>query len=60
MMIELWKREGIKQGIEQGIEEKCFDVVYNMLKEKFDFKTISKITGLSLNKIKNISKNLGY
>ena len=47
MMIELWKRE--------GIEEKCFDAVYKMLKENLDMKLISKITGLSVKKIKAIA-----
>ena len=47
MMIELWKRE--------GIEETKSDVVYKMLKKKFDFKIISEITGLPLKKIKEIA-----
>ena len=49
MMIELWKRE--------GIEETKADVVYKMLKEKLDMKLISKVTGLPLKRIKELSKN---
>ena len=48
MMLQYAKRE--------GIVEKSFDIVCNMLKEKLDMKLISKITGLSLNKIKDIAK----
>lgn len=55
MMIELWKREGVKQGIEQGVEENRLDTVYKMLKKKFDFKMISEITGLSVKKIREIA-----
>ena len=55
MMIELWKREGVKQGIEQGVEENRLDIVCKMLKEKLDIKLISKITGLSVKKIKAIA-----
>ena len=68
MLIESAREEGLEQGIEQGIEQgfeqgmqkKEREFISNMLNKKFDFKTISEITGLSLNKIKNISKNLGY
>ena len=60
MMIELWKREGVKQGIEQGVEENRLDIVYKMLKENLDMKLISKITGLPVKKIKAIAKTQNY
>ena len=52
--------QGIKQGVKQGIQKTKFDVVYSMLKEKLDINLISKITGLSLSKIKDIAKNSNY
>ena len=51
---------GIEEGIKQGIEQGKNDVIKNMLKKKFDFKMIAEITGLSLNKIKDISRNINY
>ena len=50
MMLEYAKRE--------GVEEKSFDVVHNMLKKQFDFKTISEITRLPIKKIKEIAKKI--
>ena len=60
-----WYREMLiesarEEGLEQGMQKKEREFISNTLNKKFDFKTISEITGLSLNKIKNISKNLGY
>ena len=52
--------EAREEGIEQGSNQKCIDIASNMLKKKFDFKMISEITGLSLNKIKDISRNINY
>ena len=42
------------------VEKNRLNTVYKMLKKKFDFKTISEITGLSLKEIKYLSKNLDY
>ena len=56
MLIESAREEGL----EQGMQKKEREFISSMLNKKYDFKTISEITGLSLNKIKNISKNLGY
>ena len=54
LVIDEAREEGIEQGIEQGKN----DVIKNMLKKNFDFKMISEITGLSLTKIKDISRNM--
>ena len=49
---------GLQKGINQGAQEKSFDVVCNMLKKQFDFKTISEITRLPIKKIKEIAKKI--
>ena len=48
---------GEQSGIEKGIEKKENDIVLNMYEEKFDLKSISKITKLSIDKIKEIINN---
>ena len=58
MMLEYARMEGVKKGINQGAQEKSFDVVRNMLKKQFDFKTISEITRLPIKKIKEIAKKI--
>ena len=60
LVIDEAREEGHEIGFEKGIEKNKLDMVGNMLKEKLDINLISKITGLSLNKIRNISKNLNY
>ena len=49
-------REGHKEGIEKGIEEEKANIAKNMLKEKADINFISKVTGLSIEKIQKMSK----
>ena len=60
MLIESAKEDGLEQGIEQGIEKNKTETVINMMKEKLDFKLISRITVLSLENIKSISKTINY
>ena len=60
LIIDEAREEGQEIGFEKGSKQKCLDIAVNMLKEKLDINLISKITGLSLNKIRNISKNLNY
>lgn len=43
-----------KLGLEQGVKQNQKEVVLNMFNEKFDVGIISKITGLSVNEIKEI------
>ena len=40
--------QGIEQGISQGIEQEKLEIAKNMLKEKLDIATISRMTGLCL------------
>ena len=51
-------QEGFEQGIEQGIEQQTIELTKNMLKENIDINQISKITGLSTDKITKIAKDV--
>ena len=50
--------QGIKEGIEQGIEDNKKEVIINMLKGKSDYEFISKITGKTIDEIKEIECNM--
>ena len=52
--IKLGKEKGLKLGEEKG----KIKMVKNMLNEKIDINTISKIANLSIEKINKIKKNL--
>ena len=52
--IENATNEGKALGIAEGIKQNKFEIAKNMLKEKIDINTISKVTGLTINDIKNI------
>ena len=47
-------QQAYEMGEEKGIEKRDNDIVLNMYEEKFDLKSISRITKLSINKIKEI------
>ena len=47
------KEEGIEEGIEKGREEKQLEIAQN-LKETMDDEEISRVTGLTLDRIQNI------
>ena len=49
-----YSKDGIEQCIEQGSEDKTKEVVINMLREKSDYEFISKITGKTIDEIKEI------
>ena len=46
--------QGIKQGLEQGKKKENLKIAKRMLDEKIDLTTISKITGLSIQELKNL------
>lgn len=48
---------GIEEGMQKGIEQTKEQVVFNMLKKNIDIGTISEITELSIDEIKEISNN---
>ena len=52
--LEEGMEKGIKQGIEQGIEKRNIEIAKNMLKEKIEISLISKMTGLSVDTIKEL------
>ena len=54
IMLEEERRLGIKEGIEQGEKNKAISMAKNMKKDKVDFYTISKYTGLSREEIKKL------
>ena len=48
--------QGIKEGLEAGKEQELIKIVQNMLKEGLDISTISKVTGLSKQKITKLEQ----
>ncbi len=46
--------EKIEEALEQGGNEKTIELVRNMLKENADMDFISRVSGLSIEKINNI------
>jgi len=46
--------QGIEQGIEKGMEQEKINTARNMLKEIDDLDLISRITGLSIEKIASL------
>jgi len=59
--IEEGIKRGIKQGIEQGMnvgkKEEKIKIAKNMLKKNFDIDSISEITNLTKEEIKNLENN---
>ena len=52
---KIGEARGEKKGEKKGILKSKLETAKNMLKEKFSIETISRLTGLSINQIKNIS-----
>ena len=52
--IEKGIEKGIEQGIEKGIEKEKYSLAKNMKNEDIDINIISKVTGLSIEKIKSL------
>ena len=53
--IKIGKEQGLEQGLSQGLEQGLRLTAENLLKDNKDISYISKITGLSVDKIKEIS-----
>jgi len=49
--------QGIKEGVQQGIQQKETEIILNMLNKGMDINLISEITGLSIEKIKQINSS---
>ena len=52
------RNTALQEGREEGIEDKTKEVIINMLKEKSDYEFISKITGKTIDEIKEIECNI--
>ena len=50
--------EGTKNGVSQGIEQRNVEIAKNMLKEKLDIATISRMTGLDADTLEKLSKEI--
>ena len=50
--------QGIEQGISQGSQNKQIEIAKNMLKEKLDIATISRMTGLDADTLEKLSKEI--
>ena len=55
MTIKL-EKQGIEKGLEKGIEKEKIQTAKRMLRENISLEIIVKITGLSINQIKQLSK----
>lgn len=58
MYIDIGRKEGVKKGEKQGKTLEKFNIVKNMLKEKFNIEVIQKITGVDKKKIEKIAKDI--
>ena len=52
------RNTALQEGREEGIEDNKKEVIINMLKEKSDYEFISKITGKTIDEIKEIECNI--
>ena len=60
---ERWKRESIEngmraEGLKEGEEKEKASIIKSMLNEKIDYNTISKVTGKTIEEIKEIENNM--
>ena len=55
---EQWIEKGIEKGLEKGKEETKWDVIKSSLKEGLAIPTISRITGVPVEKINNMKEQL--
>lgn len=53
-LAQQWKQEGVQRGVQQ----RNLDIAITMLQKKQDIKLIAEITGLSLQEIKQLHRNL--
>ena len=50
--------QGIQQGLQQGIQQQAIETARNMLKKKYPETDISEITGLPLEKVLELQKQI--
>ena len=51
-------QEGIEKGLQEGIEYNMVSMIKNMLEEKISYETISKVSGKSIDEIKQIEASM--
>ena len=51
-------QKGLQQGLQQGTIQGKLEIILNMLKNQLDDETISKLTGISLEEIREMKKQL--
>ena len=52
--VDYARKKGFEEGTEKGIEDKTIEVIKNMLKEGSTYEFISKVTGKSIDEIKEL------
>ena len=57
-MLESIKDLGIEEGMEKGWDEGIKTVITNMLKYNFNYENIIKATGVGMNRIREIAKEM--
>lgn len=57
LSVEEGIRKGIRRGRQSGRQEGIIQTAINMVEKGIDFEDISKLTGLPMEKVKNIPKN---
>ena len=55
---ELGEASGVEQGVELGIEQNKVEIALNMLKKNMDTKLICEVTGLSLDEVEKLRREL--
>ena len=56
--ISIGKEQGISIGKEEGIEQGILTTIKNMIKNSASYEFISKVTGKSINEIKELAKDI--
>ena len=50
--------DGIELGKEEGIESSKLEMIKNMLKENYEYESISKISGKTIDEIKEVEESI--
>ena len=58
LYINTWKAEGREEGLKEGKKEEKKEIVKSLLKENSSIDFISRVTGLSINEINEIKRNI--
>lgn len=58
MTVERLERYAFKNGLEQGAQQKAVETATNMLKKNYPTSDISEITGIPLDKVLELQKQI--